>query len=139
MREMSVTEQRYKAILAVDRRRSDGGRGGQGLGISRRTMHRWLARYEGDGLEALGNRSSRPAHCPHQTPPAVEVIVLEFVPATPVLADLIRSGVQFVSSDEQTSSNSHGRTEKWSPYGSFRQRSMGPSTTSSASRSSWRQ
>jgi transposase InsO family protein len=40
-------------------------------------MHRWLARYEGDGLEGLGNRSSRPAHCPHQTPPVVEAMVLE--------------------------------------------------------------
>jgi transposase InsO family protein len=40
-------------------------------------MHRWLARYEGDGLEGLGNRSSRPAHCPHQMPPEVEAMVLE--------------------------------------------------------------
>jgi transposase InsO family protein len=40
-------------------------------------MHRWLARYEGDGLEGLNNRSHRPAHCPHQTSPAVEAMVLE--------------------------------------------------------------
>ncbi|TMC71653.1 MAG: hypothetical protein E6J18_06710 [Chloroflexi bacterium] len=25
-------------------------------------MHRWLARYECDGLEGLGNRSCRPVH-----------------------------------------------------------------------------
>lgn len=46
-------------------------------------MHRWLARYEGDGLEGLGDRSSRPAHCPHQTSPAVEVMVLEMRRAHP--------------------------------------------------------
>ena len=37
-------------------------------GVSRRTMHRWLARYEADGLEGLNNRSHRPAHSPHQMP-----------------------------------------------------------------------
>ena len=33
--------------------------------------------YEGDGLEGLGERSHRPAHCPHQMPAAIEVVVLE--------------------------------------------------------------
>jgi transposase InsO family protein len=74
---MSVTEQRYKAVLAVigDGRTVD--EVASDWGISRRTMHRWLARYEGDGLEGLNNRSHRPAHCPHQTSPAVEAMVLE--------------------------------------------------------------
>jgi hypothetical protein len=45
--------------------------------VSRRTMHRWLVRYEGDGLEGLNNRSHRPAQSPHQMPPAVEAMVLE--------------------------------------------------------------
>jgi len=40
-------------------------------------MHRWLVRYEGDGLEGLNNRSHRPAQSPHQMPPAVEAMVLE--------------------------------------------------------------
>jgi transposase InsO family protein len=40
-------------------------------------MHRWLARYEGDGFEGLGDRSHRPAHCPHQIPPGIEAMVLE--------------------------------------------------------------
>jgi transposase InsO family protein len=74
---MSVTEQRYKAVLAVigDGRTVD--EVASEWGVSRRTMHRWLARYEGDGLEGLNNRSHRPTHCPHQTAPAVEAIVLE--------------------------------------------------------------
>src|ERR1700716_2659196 len=77
MREMSVIEQRYKAGLAV----IGGGRTvsevASDWGVSRRTMHRWLVRYEGDGLEGLNNRSHRPAQSPHQMPPAVEAMVLE--------------------------------------------------------------
>jgi len=74
---MSVTEQRYKAVLAVIGDGRTLGEVARDWGISRRTMHRWLARYEGDGLEGLNNRSHRPAHCPHQIPPAVEAMVLE--------------------------------------------------------------
>jgi len=77
MREMSVTEQRYKAVLAVIGDGRTVGEVARDWGISRRTMHRWLARYEGDGLEGLNNRSHRPTHCPHQTSPAVEAMVLE--------------------------------------------------------------
>jgi transposase InsO family protein len=77
MREMSVTEQRYKAVLAVIGDGRTVGEVAGDWGISRRTVHRWLARYEGDGLEGLNNRSHRPTHCPHQTSPAVEAMVLE--------------------------------------------------------------
>jgi transposase InsO family protein len=72
-----VTEQRYKAVLAVigDGRTVD--EVARDWGVSRRTMHRWLARYEGDGLEGLNNRSHRPDRCLHQTSPAVEAMVLE--------------------------------------------------------------
>ena len=72
-----MTEQRYKAVLAVIGDGRTVGEVARDWGISRRTMHRWLARYEGDGLEGLNNRSHRPAHCPHQTSPAVEAMVLE--------------------------------------------------------------
>src|SRR5207248_3763914 len=77
MREMSVTEQRYKAVLAVIADGRTVGEVAGETGVCRQTMHRWLARYEGDGLEGLGNRSSRPMHCPHQMPPEVEAMVLE--------------------------------------------------------------
>jgi transposase InsO family protein len=46
-------------------------------GVSRRTVHRWLARYEAQGLEGLPDRSHRPARCPHQMPAEIEVRVLE--------------------------------------------------------------
>ena len=100
MREMSVIEQRYKAVLAV----IAGGRTVSEVasewGVCRQTMHRWLARYEGDGLEGLGNRSSRPGRCPHQTPPAVEAMVLEmrrahaYWGARRIAFELARKGVQ---------------------------------------------
>ncbi len=50
-----MTEQRYKAVLAVigDGRTVD--EVARDWGISRRTMHRWLARCEGDGLEGLNS------------------------------------------------------------------------------------
>jgi transposase-like protein len=59
MREMSVTEQRYKAVLAVIGDGRSVGEVARDWGISRRTMHDWLARYESDGLEGLGNRWPR--------------------------------------------------------------------------------
>ncbi len=74
---MSVTEQRYKAVLAVIGDGRTVSEVATDWGVSRRTMHRWLARYEGDGLEGLKNRSHRPAQSPHQMPPAVEAMVLE--------------------------------------------------------------
>src|SRR2546425_12078217 len=77
MREMSVTEQRYKAVLAVIGDGRTVSEVATDWGVSRRTMHRWLMRYEGDGLEGLNNRSHRPAQSPHQMPPAVEAMVLE--------------------------------------------------------------
>jgi transposase len=47
------------------------------VGVSRQTVHSWLARYEAGGLEGLSDRSHRPVSCPHQMGPAVEARVLE--------------------------------------------------------------
>jgi transposase InsO family protein len=43
------------------------------FGVSRKTMHAWLRRYEDGGLEALADRSHRPVSVPHQMPALVEV------------------------------------------------------------------
>jgi transposase InsO family protein len=77
MRELSVAEQRYQAVLAVI---SDGlsiSQVAEKFGVSRQTLHAWLARYEAQGLEGLVDRSHRPVSCPHQMPAAVEASVLE--------------------------------------------------------------
>src|ERR1700693_6598893 len=53
MRKLSVAEQRYQAVLAVS---SDGlsiSQGASKVGMSRQTLHAWLARYEAQGLEGL--------------------------------------------------------------------------------------
>ncbi len=77
MREMSVTEQRYKAVLAVIGDGRTVSEVATDWGVCRRTMHRWLAQYEAEGLEGLSDRSHRPAHCPHQMPAMIEAMVLE--------------------------------------------------------------
>src|ERR1044071_7956949 len=77
MRELSVAEQRYQAVLAVI---SDGlsiSQVASKVGVSRQTLHAWLARYEAEGLEGLMDRSHRPMSCPHQMPAYVEAALLE--------------------------------------------------------------
>jgi transposase InsO family protein len=77
MRELSVAEQRYQAVLAVI---SDGlsvSQVAQKVGVSRQTLHSWLARYEAEGLEGLVDRSHRPVSCPHRMPAEVEAAVVE--------------------------------------------------------------
>ncbi len=74
--EISVTEQRYQAVLDV--------RGGSTVtdvaarfGVSRQAVHRWLAWYEQDGLAGLADRSSRPQSSPSRTAPEVEALICE--------------------------------------------------------------
>jgi transposase len=96
MREMSVAEQRYQAVLAViaegDTIKSVADR----WRVSRQTVHAWLARYEAEGLDGLGDRSHRPVSCPHQMPAPVEAVVLEMRRAHPswgprrIRAELVR-------------------------------------------------
>lgn len=77
MRDMSVTEQRYQAVLDVIGEGRAVMEVASQWGVSRRTVQRWLARYEAQGLEGLPDRSHRPERCPHQMPAEIEVIVLE--------------------------------------------------------------
>lgn len=63
-----MAEQRYQAVLAVV---SDGLSISQvagKVGVSRQTLHTWLARYEAEGLDGLKDRSHRPTRCPYQIP-----------------------------------------------------------------------
>ena len=60
MREMSVTEQRYKAVLSVIGDGRTVTEVSRDWGVSRQTMHAWLERYEDDGLEGLGNALPAP-------------------------------------------------------------------------------
>lgn len=46
------------------------------LGISRQAAHRWIARFDADGVAGLQERSSRPRSVPHRTPARVEAAVV---------------------------------------------------------------
>src|SRR5712691_7089902 len=100
MREVSVTEQRYKAVLAVIAEGRTVTQVARDWDVARQTVHVWLERYEADGLEGLANRSHRPAHCPHQMPAAVEALLLEMRRAKPywgarrLVLELARKGIQ---------------------------------------------
>ena len=72
-----MVEQRYQAVLAVIADGLDVKAAADKTGVSRQTLHSWLARYEAGGLEGLLDRSHRPRSCPHQMPAEVEVVVLE--------------------------------------------------------------
>lgn len=46
------------------------------MGISRQCAHRWVARFDAEGLDGLHDRSSRPKNSPTRTRPAMEKKVL---------------------------------------------------------------
>ena len=78
-----MAEQRYQAVLAVI---SDGETVtdvAARFGVSRKTVHGWLARYEAGGLEDLAARSHRPRSCPHQISSDVEVAIARMRHAHP--------------------------------------------------------
>ena len=78
-----MSEQRYRAVLAVIVEGHTVTEVAARFGVSRQTMHAWLARYEVGGLENLADRSHRPRSCPHQMPVGVEVVVAELRRAHP--------------------------------------------------------
>ena len=74
LRELSVAEQRYQAVLAVIEDGVPITVVAEKHGVSRQTVHAWLSRYAGGGLEGLVDRPHRPRSCPHQMDPATEVV-----------------------------------------------------------------
>lgn len=46
------------------------------MGVSRPTAYKWWRRWQEAGIEGLGDRSSRPHHCPHRTSPMVEAHIV---------------------------------------------------------------
>ena len=73
---LSVVEQRYRAVLAVERGEPKIVVAAQ-FGVSRQTLHTWLTRYACDGLAGLIDRSHRPLACSHQACAEVEARVCE--------------------------------------------------------------
>src|SRR4051812_17218869 len=77
MRELSVVEQRYQAVLAVITDGRTATEVASQWSVSRQTVQTWLLRYEALGLDGLADRSHRPKSSPHQMPAEVEARVLE--------------------------------------------------------------
>ena len=80
--ELSVVEQRYRAVLEVLAGSSKTAMA-ERFGVSRQAVHRWLGWYAESGLAGLADRSHRPASHPLQTPASVEAAVCELRRAHP--------------------------------------------------------
>jgi transposase InsO family protein len=93
-------EQRYQAVQAVIGEGATVTDVAARFGVSRQTVHAWLAKYEAGGLDGLGDRSHRPVECPHQMPAEVEVEVARLRFAHPswgprrLVFELERAGVR---------------------------------------------
>jgi transposase InsO family protein len=74
--QLSVVEQRLDAVRAV-LAGATATEVADAVGVSRQSVHTWVARYLVDGLAGLADRSRRPATCPHQVGTVVEVKVAE--------------------------------------------------------------
>ena len=75
--ELSVMEQRYQAVLAVVQEGWKIVEVARRMGVARQTVHRWIERYEREGLASLADHSHRPQSCPHQVPPELEALICE--------------------------------------------------------------
>lgn len=75
--ELSVMEQRYQAVMAVVQDGWKVSEVADRLGVSRQSVHKWIARYEAGGLPALADRSHRPQSCAHQISPELEALICE--------------------------------------------------------------
>lgn len=74
--ELSVMEQRFHAVmecLGGTPKTEVAAR----YGVSRQTIHNWLARYAAEGIRGLEDRSHRPHLCPHRVDPSTEALVCE--------------------------------------------------------------
>src|ERR1700733_12538295 len=82
LRELSVTEQRYRAVLEVLAGVPVTEVAGR-YGVSRQSVHAWLRRYRDGGSSGLADRSPRGDHHPWQIPAEVEAAVCELRRAHP--------------------------------------------------------
>jgi len=100
-----VAEQRYQAVLAVVGEGETVTDVAARFGVSRQSVHAWLAKYEVGGIENLGDGSHRPRSCPHQTSGEVEAVIARLRSAHPgwgprrLVFELGRAGVEPLPSE----------------------------------------
>src|SRR3712207_3101871 len=102
--ELSVVEQRYHAVLEVLHSRVPVTEVAERYGVSRKSVHAWVRRYEEFGLAGLADRSHRPHSQPRQVCAEVEAAICQLRTAHPrwgprrLVHELDRSGQQPVPS-----------------------------------------
>ena len=100
-----MSEQRHQSVLAVTNDGETVTDVAARFGVSRKTVHQWLSRYEVDGLEGLADRSHRPRSSPLQMPAMVEVAVVDLRRKHPgwgprrLVYELAKVGVEPVPSE----------------------------------------
>jgi len=82
--ELSVVEQRCRAVLEVVGSLVPVTEVAERSGVSRKSLHAWVRRYEPAGLAGLADRSHRPHYQPRQAPPKIEALICELPGASPV-------------------------------------------------------
>ena len=75
--ELSVMEQRYKAVMEVLEAKIPVTEVAERYGVSRQSVHAWVRRYRSDGIGALIDRSHKPRGHPAQIDPVVEAAICE--------------------------------------------------------------
>ncbi len=75
-KETCIMEQRVKFVIDYEESEESVSELCRWYGISRKTGHKWLARYRGSGIDGLGDRSRAPHHCPHAMAVVIEDAVL---------------------------------------------------------------
>ena len=96
LKELSKMEQRYQAVLAMQVDGPDGDRGPRRSSASVvRPCMSGCAAMRPEGLDALADRSHRPASCPHQMDAALEAMVCELAPHEALLGPGAASPTSF--------------------------------------------
>ena len=75
--ELSVMEQRYKAVMEVLEARIPVTEVAERYGVSRQSVHAWVRRYRSDGIGALIDRTHKPRGHPAQIEPTLEAAICE--------------------------------------------------------------
>jgi transposase InsO family protein len=82
-KEETVTEKRAEFVLLASKEGRNLSALCQRFGISRKTGYKWIKRYREGAMDALQDRSRRPAHSPRRSPAAIEEAVLSVRRAHP--------------------------------------------------------
>jgi transposase InsO family protein len=102
--ELSVVEQRYHAVMEVLAGGVPVSEVAERYGVSRKSVHAWLNRYQAEGLPGLSDRSHRPHAHPLQLAADLEARLVEMRRAHPrwgprrLLFELAQAGVDPVPS-----------------------------------------